>query len=346
MIQTAAQPVILFVDDEPNILRTLQRLMMDEGYEIVTATSGDAALQLLRDGLRPAVVISDQRMSGMSGVEFLAEVRRLKPDCIRMILTGYADIDAVVDAINLGEVYRYILKPWENDDLKHAIAAAVERHRLLGENAKLTRELEMLNAELEKKVEERTAALRRALAANLQLTEALKEKVRELEAWERLQTHLQSIHPRRQTLALLRELIGMVTATAWVRIWLVADDGVLSLQSPDPTGDLPEELSVRLSAHRQKVFLEQKGEVLAGEALPLSLKDEVAWIAVVPMCRKDQCEGVVEIASREDKYSERTLHTLQNFLNQGAIALNDARVEKELPLLEESLDVLLANLNR
>ncbi|MEW6427861.1 MAG: response regulator [Thermodesulfobacteriota bacterium] len=346
MPQSTGNPTILFVDDEVNILRTLQRLFMDDAYDIVTAASGDAALALLRDGLRPAVVVSDQRMPGMDGAELLAEVRRLQPDCTRIILTGYADINAAVDAINLGEVYRYILKPWENEELKLAIRSAVERNRLVEENARLTAELAAMNEELERKVEERTQALRLSLAANLRLTEDLKEKVRELEGWDLLQKHLLSIHPREESLALLRQVIAMVVDCEAPVIWLAGEDGALVRQNGGCGGGEGGEQSPVLTEVRQEVYREQQGRVLHGDGLPRPLQDRFGSIVVLPMCRKSRCEGIVEVRCRDDGVSERTLHTLQNFLTQGAIALNDARMEAELPALEASLDSILDNLDR
>ncbi|MDQ1315822.1 MAG: hypothetical protein QG662_1931, partial [Pseudomonadota bacterium] len=106
-------PYLLLVDDEPAILSSLERLLRREGYPILTATSAQEGLELLANH-DVAVVMSDQRMPRMSGTEFLARAREIHPDTIRIILSGYADLKAVTEAVNRGEVYKFLEKPWEN----------------------------------------------------------------------------------------------------------------------------------------------------------------------------------------------------------------------------------------
>ncbi len=127
---------ILFVDDEENILRTLRRIFRKDDYEILTATGGAEGLEILRDN-DVAVVVSDQRMPHMNGAEFLKRVKQISPEAIRMILTGYADIKATMAAINDGEVYRYITKPWKEDEFRQIIREAVQKYDLQQENKRL-----------------------------------------------------------------------------------------------------------------------------------------------------------------------------------------------------------------
>src|SRR4030067_2165516 len=157
---------ILFVDDEKNILGSLSRVFRKEGDGIMLAKSGECGLDLLRHN-SVAVVVSDQRMPGMGGVEFLKKAREASPDTVRMMLTGQADMDEITGAINEGGVYRYITKPWDDDELKHIIRAAVERYSLLAENRRLQEatmkpnaETYELNQTLEARVEEETRKLR------------------------------------------------------------------------------------------------------------------------------------------------------------------------------------------
>jgi diguanylate cyclase (GGDEF)-like protein/PAS domain S-box-containing protein len=118
-----AQKTLLLVDDEPNILATLQRLLADENYRILTASGGEEALALL--AANPVgVVLADQRLSGMSGTDFLARARVMHPNVVRMVLTGYADVDSVTEAVNRGEIFRYLSKPWREVDLIEAIRDA------------------------------------------------------------------------------------------------------------------------------------------------------------------------------------------------------------------------------
>jgi len=118
---------VLYVDDEPANLIALKRLFRDEPFDLITETSPMKALSRI-ETLKPAVVISDQCMPEMQGTEFLKQVEYRHPDCVRIILTGQADLDAAMEAINEGHVFRFIQKPWDNDDLKTQISAALE-HR-------------------------------------------------------------------------------------------------------------------------------------------------------------------------------------------------------------------------
>ena len=157
---------ILCVDDEPNVLKSLTRLFMDEDYEIFTAASGEEGLAFLAEHWDIQVVISDYRMPGMNGVDFLKAVYEGWPDTIRIVLSGYADTASVVAAINEGQIYKFIGKPWKDDELKTTISKAIEYYGLERKNQELTRKLQASNAELqmhnealEKLVVDRTAEL-------------------------------------------------------------------------------------------------------------------------------------------------------------------------------------------
>ncbi|HYD95914.1 MAG TPA: HD domain-containing phosphohydrolase [Noviherbaspirillum sp.] len=174
-LTAAAQPSILFVDDEQNILSSLRRVFRTQGYQVLTADSGAAGLQILES--EPVdLVISDMRMPQMDGAQFLERVRKRWPETIRLLLTGYADVQSILAAINRGEIYRYITKPWDDTDIVLVVRHALERRVLEQEKRRLelltlqqNEELRALNAGLEAKVEERTTALR---AAHDRLVEA------------------------------------------------------------------------------------------------------------------------------------------------------------------------------
>jgi len=127
---------ILFVDDEPHVTKALKRALRREPYEITCATSAAEGLEILARS-DVSVVVSDEQMSGMSGSEFLAEVRRKYPSTIRMILTGQAGLDATIHAINEGEVYRFFTKPCNAVDLKVAIRQAIHQKNLINQTRKL-----------------------------------------------------------------------------------------------------------------------------------------------------------------------------------------------------------------
>jgi len=154
---------ILFVDDERNVLRSLERTFLDEDYEILTANSGAEGLQTLQEVSPIQVVISDYRMPEMTGVEFLREVCKKWPDTVRIVLSGYADTASIVSAINEGEIYKFIPKPWNDDELKVTIINALERYNLNKKNQELAEalkakneELERINDDLERMVNEKT----------------------------------------------------------------------------------------------------------------------------------------------------------------------------------------------
>jgi response regulator RpfG family c-di-GMP phosphodiesterase len=146
----AGQAKVLFVDDEENILKAVRRLLLDEPLDVLSAGSGEDALGLLKSHTDVAVVVSDQRMPAMSGAEFLEKSRDIVPDAVRIVLTGYADVKAAVDAINKGGAYRYIGKPWNDDELVSIIRDAVSRYALGAENKRLTEIVHRQNAELKK----------------------------------------------------------------------------------------------------------------------------------------------------------------------------------------------------
>jgi diguanylate cyclase (GGDEF)-like protein/PAS domain S-box-containing protein len=121
---------VLFVDDESNILASLKRTLRREGYEILTASSASEGFALLAKN-PIQVVVSDQRMPEMNGTEFLARVKTLYPETVRMVLSGYSEISAVTDSINKGAVYRFMLKPWDDEQLKGEIVSALRHWRKL-----------------------------------------------------------------------------------------------------------------------------------------------------------------------------------------------------------------------
>lgn len=161
MEDNSLRPKVLYVDDEENNLLVFKSSFRRH-FDIFTATTGAEGLAILQEN-DIAVIITDQRMPGMTGIEFL---KQLPEDlqAIRMILTGYSDVAAVIEAINTGKVYRYITKPWNKDELKISIDKAIEALMLKKNNRQLIEELRESNEQLEQKVADRTSALEKALA--------------------------------------------------------------------------------------------------------------------------------------------------------------------------------------
>lgn len=162
---THAQHTVLCVDDEVNILHSLKRLLRKENYTLLTAPSGKEGLEMMKDH-DVHLVMSDQRMPEMSGTEFLAEIKDKYPDVVRIILTGYTEVDAITESINRGHIYKFFLKPWNDENLKLEINKALDQYDLIKANEQLTQtiiqqneELKRMNDELEDKVKQRTHEL-------------------------------------------------------------------------------------------------------------------------------------------------------------------------------------------
>ncbi len=167
MSETEQAVTLLLVDDEEYILSALRRLLMDEELDVVTAVSGEDGLEKLRDLQNVGLIISDQRMPGMNGAEFLGRSQEYAPHALRILLTGYSDISATIDAINRGGACRYISKPWNDEELVQTIRDAVRQYNLQNENRRLNaivqqqnEELKEWNQNLKSRVLEQTTAIR------------------------------------------------------------------------------------------------------------------------------------------------------------------------------------------
>ena len=174
--------VLLFVDDEPNILKALRRLFYSENYVIYLAAGGAEGLKIL---CQHAVdlIISDMRMPEMNGAEFLAHAVEQWPETVRILLTGYADLQSTLDAVNKGRIFSYCTKPWNDDELKLLVRNALEQKRLQEEQDRLSAvirqqndELKTLNEHLEERVEQRTAELSETLKQLDQANSSLKKQ--------------------------------------------------------------------------------------------------------------------------------------------------------------------------
>jgi signal transduction histidine kinase len=147
MTRDRVRPTLLVVDDEPDVLRSVHDLLRLD-YQVETRESGIAALEYLSAAEEVHAIMSDQRMPGMTGVEVLQRARQIRPETTRLLVTAHADIRAVVGAINEGQIFRYVAKPWEPDDLQLVVRQAVDHHDLIVEKNRLLAELQATNAKL------------------------------------------------------------------------------------------------------------------------------------------------------------------------------------------------------
>jgi diguanylate cyclase (GGDEF)-like protein len=160
-----AQPTLLLVDDEPSILSSLKRLLRGDGYRILTANSGQEGLDVLA-GHPVDVIVSDQRMPGMTGVEFLRTVRQSYPDTVRIVLSGFTELQTVTDAVNAGAIYKFLTKPWDDGQLRAHVQEAFSYGAMANENRLLTLQVHTANqklAEVNRRLESVLARQRREL---------------------------------------------------------------------------------------------------------------------------------------------------------------------------------------
>lgn len=181
-----SKPVVLVVDDEQEILTTLKLLFHQDGYQVLTASSGDEALALL--AATPAcVAIVDQRMPGMPGTDLLRELRARWPEMLRILLTGYGDMSVAVSAVNEGAIFHYVAKPWEDQAMRVLVRGAIDHYELAEENRHLQMvlqeqyaELKKWSQELELRVATRTAEI---VAKNQQLEDTFVKVVEMLQSF-------------------------------------------------------------------------------------------------------------------------------------------------------------------
>lgn len=177
------QRALLLVDDEPNVVSSLKRLFRRDGYTIFTANSGADGLALLAQE-KVDVIISDQRMPNMTGVEFLREAKKRHPDTVRIVLSGYTDLQSITDAINEGAIYRFLTKPWVDEQLREQVSKAFEYTELADKNRQLDIKIRSTNQEL--------------VAANRHLEALIEASIKK--------EHIESV-----SLAVVREMLKLIS---------------------------------------------------------------------------------------------------------------------------------------
>lgn len=326
---------LLFVDDEDNILSALRRLFRREGYEILTATSGPEGLALLQKQA-VSLIISDQRMPEMIGAEFLHRAREICPHALRIMLTGFSDIETAIQAVNEGGIHRYISKPWDDAELKMTVRQVLERFELEERNRALTVELRELNAHLEQKVEERTR--------ELQL------KVKDLEGKDRIAQHLLTVHSLEETLDLVLEVISDILGLERILIYL-KEDGDFKLAAAmgvfEPKTivgpDRLEAVEATPSHLRAFAVVEERRE-------PLNVIDPeegaIVPYALVPILRGDEFLGFIQLdnAPSDRPITAEDLQTVASFALQTAVVISESQSHKDFSTWKEQVDANLEGL--
>ena len=150
---------VMIVDDEANVAKSVKRLLEAHDFEVLVAEDGNSALQMLRKEDDVSVVVSDQRMPKMSGSELFSQLSIERPDAKRILLTGYTDLDSIRDAVNNGNIFRFLLKPWDDDELLRCVEEGAHYYMVQQENKRLRKELERSNVTLQHNVEQKTRVL-------------------------------------------------------------------------------------------------------------------------------------------------------------------------------------------
>ena len=320
------QHTILLVDDEENITRSLRRLFHRENYKILTATNGREGLNILQQHT-VSVIISDHRMPEMLGSEFLTRSRDIAPHAIRMLLTGYADIEAVTEAINQGGISRYIAKPWNDEEIKQAVRDALHVFELEQENRRLTDELleknkslEQFNAHLEQAVKERTHEL------------ALKIKV--LSGKDLITEHMLSLHSLDETLNLVLHVVHKTLEMGAAVIYLISEASIQPAAAIDQRGNTLDEdalQSYEISTWHTQAF-EQVAHSLQPTRIEQDRDHSVSPFAIVPILRGDELLGYMEVTShnRGALISEEELNVVASFALQAAKAISDAQAHSDI----------------
>lgn len=259
---------ILCVDDETNILQALKRLLRREPYRILTAESGPEALDILEKE-EVHVLISDQRMPGMDGTELFSRVRERWPHILRIILSGYADVDSITEAINRGHIYKFILKPWNDQNLRLEIRQALDQYALA-----------RTNRELQQTILEQNEALKR-YNENLEL--AVLDRTREL----KLQNHILDL-----SRAVLETLPFPVLGISSEGLVAVANESAIRLFAHKPGFAIgtPAALSFPESITKAITWVMEKNQPHS-----LSLPEDATELTITPLGGRFRGAGAVLI---------------------------------------------------
>jgi signal transduction histidine kinase len=268
------RPTLLVVDDEPDVLQSVHDLLRME-YHVVTCLSGAEALAFLRNSDGVHVIMSDQRMPHMSGVEVLRKAKAIRPETTRLLFTAYAEIDTVIDAINQGHVFRYLAKPWGAGELEAVVRQAVEHHDLIVEKNRLLQELKDSNARLLEANRLKGAFIQ---VASHELNTPVTVVLGMIELWKMAQGESASSQER-QWVERIGAAAGRLARTVERMLKLIRDrefGGSLELESIDPESlvrGVVDELTPYLDLRRQSVAIELEPSLGPIEADASKLRD-------------------------------------------------------------------------
>ena len=301
---------ILFVDDEENVLYSLKRILRTSGFELLTAASGKEGVAIL-EKTAVSVVVTDMKMPEMNGTEFLKRAKEICPNSIRIILSGYAEVNSIMDAINEGSIWRFIPKPWNNDELKIALKNALElyekeeeRKLLVDALREKTIQLEDSNRTLEKKVEKRTWLLN-----------------------ERSQLLTMLVEDQGIEVILWRACSGISKFLSGKPVYIIPSflEHIYSVKEGEATGDT---LSPLLSELLKKVLDRNKTMIMDNSIGILLRKGKTSL-------------GVLIIGSLTENESAGIVESIPGFISFLNISLFQYKLSGNTPQLLENIDKLM-----
>ncbi len=263
---------ILIVDDEVANLRLLRRVL-GKDYEILEATSGQEGLDLLKQN-KVSLIITDQRMPAMTGVQLLEQSLPVNPDAMKILLTGYTDVQALIDAINAGHVYKYIPKPWDADELKLTVRRALETFELKEHNIKLIEELRFAMSELEELSMGTIRALADALDAKCDYTAGHSLRVSRIACLIGRTLGLQDTELRDIELGgILHDIgkIGVPESILWKPSQLTSEEREIMRKHPSISAQIIGELR---GLRRAREYVKHHHEYYDGSGYPDGLKGD------------------------------------------------------------------------
>lgn len=257
---------ILCVDDEADNVDALERLFRRK-YNVLKATSGQEALKILK-GQKIALIVTDQRMPNMTGVEFLAESQKTHPETVRILLTGFTDIESVISAINSGQIYRYVTKPWDPIDLTNAVDRAIERYDMSAELKEKNQTLQLALKELKSLDEAKSnfmILINHELKTPLTVILSFLELLRETELTAEQKKFIDRIHTSSDRLqALINDSLELVSAETGTLPIKLAGINIKKLLSEIQTQYQPE-----LDRKRMSLDLQIKSDKIQSDAKAL-----------------------------------------------------------------------------
>jgi len=331
---------LLFLDDEENVLKSLKRLFQDKEYEIYTANNGLEGSKLLEE-LEFSLILSDYRMPELNGMEFLKFVKEKSPNTIRMILTGFPDVEVAISAINEGEVYKFIEKPWKDEDLKVQIKRAIEYYELVREREELLEKIKKQNEELkewnitlEKKVVEKTTEL--------------KKKVKELEGRDKILQSLLTINTFEDTLDLILETI--LDIVKFDNIVIYVTDEKQKLMCPKAGFSTRNNKKIKLGENVSNfqslpIFkFDTDRKSISVDEHHINKINEYSYF--VPIEKEDVHLGVIFIDNSKTKrvIEKDDLKIVAGYASLTALAINDYFVTSNFPDFQEKINGILGEL--